>query len=124
MSETALHMAIADFLRATLAPHVFWSTIGHGGFRLNKAAAGRLKGIGVRAGVPDVLILHPETGVAHFIEIKIVGGTLSGPQKAMHTLILNSHARVSVCRSVQQVEQFLRSFDFPLRGTCLPQRIL
>lgn len=112
--EDDLHKAVAGFLRVALPGGVVWSTIAHGGFTLPKHVAARLKALGLRPGVPDLMFVHPITGVAHFIELKAPGGTISPDQRGVHNALLNSHAPVTVARSIDQVEHFLRCNGFPL----------
>ena len=80
LSENDLHRSVAEFLNVALPESVYWTTIGHGGFPLSQALAGRMKARGLKAGVPDLLFVI--NGQARFIELKIEGGTLSPAQKS------------------------------------------
>ncbi len=57
----------------------------NGGFR-SKAEAGVFKAMGVRAGVPDLVILYPG-GRAGFVEIKAGKGRLTESQMAWRDLL-------------------------------------
>ena len=69
MTEDALQIATARLLDST---GLVWTHVPNGGLR-NKIVAAKLKRMGVKAGVPDVLIFNPAAencGVA--IELKVV----------------------------------------------------
>ena len=78
------------------------------GGRRSKAEAGTFKAMGVRAGVPDLLVWTQ--GGGHFaIELKTESGKLSPAQVAWHATITSLGHRVYVCRSVDDVERCLRT---------------
>lgn len=112
--EDDLHKSVAEFLRHALPHNIVWSTISHGGFHLPKHVGARLKALGLRAGIPDLMFIHPVTGVAHFIELKAPGGAISPEQRGVHAALLNSHSPVTVARSINQVEHFPRASGFQL----------
>lgn len=72
--------------------------IPNGGKR-GKAAAGKLKAEGVRAGVPDLFLPVPR-GEYHglFIEMKTTGGSLSQAQRAWNRALIRQGYLVAVCR--------------------------
>lgn len=72
----------------------------NGGYRNPKEAA-KFKAIGVRAGVPDLVIL-PANGKACFIELKADKGNLTEPQQDWADW-LDKHYRYAVCRSVDDM---------------------
>jgi hypothetical protein len=86
----------------------------NGGWR-SKAEAGAFKAMGVRAGVPDLLVW--KQGGGHFqIELKAGAGKLSPAQAAWHATVTSLGHRVYVCRSVDDVERCLRAEAVPPVG--------
>lgn len=77
--EEQLQRSIADYLRYA-APKAMWFAVPNGEHR-SKATGGRLKAMGVRAGVPDLCFIL-KRGYAGFMELKVAGGKLSKPQEA------------------------------------------
>lgn len=71
--ENEVHCMIADLLRAALKPHWLWWHTPNGELR-NKAAAGRLKRMGVLPGVSDFLLMSP-IGEFFALELKRRGKT-------------------------------------------------
>ena len=75
--EDAIQRAVFQHLRARGAPGVFAFHPANGGCRKPVEAA-ILKGLGVVAGVPDVIAIH--NGRAFAMEIKTVGGKPTSKQ--------------------------------------------
>src|SRR5262245_25961476 len=69
--EDVIQCAVFQHLRARAAPGVFAFHPANGGYRKPGEAA-ILKGLGVTAGVPDVIAIHE--GRCYAIEIKAEGG--------------------------------------------------
>ena len=111
--EEILGRSVAKFLRFCLGEDTFWYHVPNGGQRHSRAAA-RLAGQGVKAGVPDICVIH--RGKSYFIELKIDGGYLSAIQKQVHQALNRAGARVAVCRSAADVEHVLRAWGVPLLG--------
>jgi hypothetical protein len=84
--------------------------------RRSKAEAGAFKAMGVRAGVPDLLIWTP--GGGHFaIELKAGRrAVLSDAQVVWHSTLESLVHRVYVCRSVDDIERCLRAEAVPPVG--------
>jgi hypothetical protein len=87
------------------------------GGRRSKAEAGIFRALGVRAGVPDLLVWA--AGGGHFaIELKAGRrAALSDAQVVWHSTLTSLGHRVYVCRSVDDVEQCLRAEAVPPVGT-------
>lgn len=110
--EQALQQAVARFLDAALPPHVFWTAIpAGGGGRLRGAI---LKGMGYKAGTPDLLIVHQ--GRAFWIELKADGGRLSPAQKEVGEDLIIAGCRYAVCRSLDDVTVTLSEWNVPTRA--------
>jgi hypothetical protein len=86
------------------------------GGRRSKAEAGIFRALGVRAGVPD-LLLWARGGGAFGIELKTGRGALSDAQVVWHSTLASLGHRVYVCRSVDDVERCLRAEAVPPVGT-------
>ena len=77
--EQAIQRAVFEHLRARGAPGVFAFHPANGGYRKPVEAA-ILKGLGVVAGVPDVIAIH--NGRVFAMEIKAEGGRATEKQLA------------------------------------------
>lgn len=91
-------MHVAELLSWLLPPEVPWTAIGHGGG--GKLRGMILKGMGVHAGWPDVILVY--RGRFYGIELK-AGTGLSPAQKSVHAAILAAGGAIAVCKSVDQV---------------------
>lgn len=113
MTEFRLHIACAAFLDLALPDGAFWFHVPNAG-RRRKGAAGRLKAMGMKAGIPDLCIIYQ--GQVAFVELKTDKGRLSKVQREMHTRLAFAGAPVlSECRSVDALEAFLREI-MPLKA--------
>ena len=113
--EDDLQMAVVQFLELALPASAIYFAVPNGGLR-SKRVASRLKAMGVRAGVPDLVVLW--LGQWIFIELKPpTGGFLSKAQRETIPLLERAGAAVLVCRSVGEVEGGLRGSGLPLRAT-------
>lgn len=116
MSETDIHIAVAQYLDVTLdSAQVQWTSIGHGGFKLPIQTAARLKRIGVHAGWPDVMLI-PRGRCACFVELKAPGKYPEPHQRALHERLRGLGCLVAVCRSVDEVEGVLSAWEIPRKG--------
>ena len=98
--EEALQRTVAEYLDLALPKDAVWFHVPNGGGR-SKAEAGAFKAMGVKAGVPDVYILHE--GKSLFIELKPPRRYLSKDQKEMGARLVNAGAVFAVCRSLESV---------------------
>jgi hypothetical protein len=102
--EAILHKQVIAYLARALPLRAFHSTLfngGHGHF----IRGAMLSTIGVRRGLPDILVLHE--GKAYGIELKSNIGRLSGHQHECHAALNDARVPVRVCRSVEDVHRFL-----------------
>jgi hypothetical protein len=76
--EAAIQRAVFQHLRARRAPGVFAFAVPNGGYRRTVEAA-ILKGIGVVAGVPDIIAIHE--GRVYALELKAEGGRATPKQQ-------------------------------------------
>ena len=117
--ELALHKAVACFLNTAIKPPQWWTTIPAGGGGAARGA--KLKAMGYKAGTPDILLI--DRGRALWIELKEKGGDWSDSQKVTFPNLTRAGTPVFVCRSVQEVEWWLREIEYPLHATVPPKRV-
>lgn len=123
--EQALHRSVVSFLRVVLPkPWVFFHPA-NGGSR-SKAEAGIFKAMGVRAGIPDLVLLGPRE-LAPFglkipqvvcIEFKAPKGSLSPAQKDTIAALAELGIETHIVRSIDEAEAVLRGLGVPLKGKC------
>lgn len=104
---------------------ILWAHIPNGGHR-NKIVAAKLKGQGVKAGVPDILIFDippklESRGVQVFpgiaIELKRTkGGTVSPEQKQWLEALQNRGWMVHVARGADDAIKYLEELGFGRRS--------
>lgn len=113
MTELELHRSVAEFLDWILMPPALWTTIPAGWTAMNRGAAGRLKACGLKAGMPDIMVFY--NGFSIGIELKTDKGIVSATQREMFNKLQAAGVTVSICRSVDNVEQTLRTYKIPMR---------
>jgi hypothetical protein len=86
----------------------------NGGWR-TASEAGRFKAMGVRSGVPDLLLWTPHSR-SFGIELKAGRGKLSDVQVLWRSTLESLGHRVYVCWSVDEVEAVLRIEGVPVVG--------
>ena len=107
MSEEKLQSATAKLLDHT---GLIWCHPPNGGLR-NVVVAKKLKGQGVKAGVPDVLIFNP-TGILSGVAIELKVGR-NKPSELQQEWIQNLTAcnwATAVCRSIDEVIEVVRHY--------------
>jgi hypothetical protein len=113
MSEEAIHVSILAYLRAVLEPPAKVLHPANGGAR-SKATAGRLKAMGVLAGVPDLMVLLPPARLL-LIEVKGPRGRVSPEQQAFARDALAMGFPFAVVRSIDETRAALRLWQVPTR---------
>lgn len=113
-SESALQMACAAFLDRTLDPAWRWWHTPNGGMR-SKATAGKLKAEGVKAGVPDIIVMGPG-GRAVFIELKAQRNTLTPDQTDFQRWATGAGYPFFTVRSLDGLTAALNDAGVPVRG--------
>lgn len=116
--EQALHMSVARFLTVALPANIPWSTFPAGGG--GRTRGGFLKVMGLSAGWPDILIVGA-FGQLHGIELKSPKGKVQPQQNIIHSRLRAIGAKVTICRSVDDVELKLREWGFVLQATVFPR---
>jgi hypothetical protein len=112
-NEDRLHRSVAEYLR-TVHPDLVWYHPANGGWR-SAREAGKLKAMGVLAGVCDLAFILPG-GQAAFIELKAAKGALSIPQKVFIERAERNKAWVAVCRSIDEVIATLADWGVQARS--------
>ena len=115
MTEQLLHQCIGVFLERALPEGSFHSAIDHAG-KSSAIIGGKLKARFGRKGLPDHMILVPGFPVT-FLEVKTDIGRISPEQHHVANCIKRTGSRWFMVRSVEHVEEALRSCCIPLRAT-------
>ena len=108
LSESKIQRAIAAYLDVALPAGSFWTAINPIPGK-SIVAAVTSKAMGMKAGVPDILILH--NGETLWIEIKREGGYLSKVQKAVHVNIEMAGGNVYTARSIDDIQEILQQWE-------------
>ena len=108
LTESKIQRAIAGYLDVALPADSFWTAINPIPGK-SIVAAVTSKAMGLKAGVPDILILH--NSVTLWIEIKKEGGYLSKTQKSLHVDIECAGGNVYTARSIEDVQEILREWE-------------
>ena len=113
-SEHALQVAVAHMLAVVLDPaQTFWTALDHGAGKMTRASAGLRKARGVKAGLPDFIILAEHMLLG--IELKVDKGRLSPAQvETGHHWLSLGHDCV-VARSLEDVQEILEAWEIPMR---------
>jgi hypothetical protein len=104
LTENQIQRAIAKYLDTVLPVDAFWTAINPMPGKSIVAAANS-KAMGMKAGVPDILIVFRSDSI--WIEVKKEGGYLSKTQKLVHSDIQDAGGRVYTCRSIEDMEEIL-----------------
>lgn len=117
--EQALQHATGQLLDLVLPKDALWLHYPAGGYR-RPVEAKIFRSIGVKPGIPDLLVLH--RGRCFGIELKVGRRGLTPVQRRMHQRLEQCGVPCAVASSPEQVEQFLRDLDIPLRGSVEARR--
>lgn len=112
--EDSLQIAVADYLRLQYTDLLSWHTP-NGGKR-NKREAARLKRMGVRPGVADVMLYWLDSDLcmnAGAIELKCGKNKLQPSQVTFRNDWMNTGGHYAICRSVDEVMHWLSAWGVP-----------
>ena len=109
--ETAIHIAIVDYLRLVL-PDALVFHPANGGLRSKREAA-ELKRMGVLAGVFDIIIIRGDG--LYFLEVKSPKGVLSDPQKAFGAALDAAGIPWMIVRTIEDARRALSLFGIQTR---------
>lgn len=115
--ERDLQIAIVATLRKIVPPDIPWTAVLHGVFfthdkTQNMRRGKLLKDMGLNPGWLDLQFLWKSKLIV--IDIKAKGGTLSQPQKDMCALITLQGGIWKLCRTCEEVIDFLEMLGMPL----------
>jgi hypothetical protein len=125
--EDIIQRAVFEHLRLRCAPGVYAFHVPNGGAR-SPIEGAILKGLGVRAGVPDVIVV--KDGRTYALEIKSPGGRLTAAQNDAHAALRAAGVTVVTCFSLDDScavgalgPAAWASFDTPMnRAPRIPDR--
>lgn len=103
--EQQIHKAVIAHLKQRGAPGLVWFHPPNGGSRRPKEAA-ILKGLGVRPGVSDLILLHK--GHAYALELKAPGGRVS---KAQDEFIMDWNGAGGLAFVADDIDRALRILE-------------
>jgi hypothetical protein len=109
--EQALQRAVAELLNFTLGGLAWWTHFPAGGGGTLRGKI--LKGLGLKPGVPDILII--DAGRAYWLELKAPRGWLNLVQRSCHVDLLHAGCPVAVIKSVDQVLPQLMHWGIALK---------
>jgi len=107
-SEQSLHRAVAQYLDAALPADCWWTTFPAGGG--GKIRGAQLKAMGLKAGVPDILIMREWNLGPAVLWIELKAPQKAGPgitQRLCHNKLNAVGCHVAVCRSLDDVQETL-----------------
>jgi hypothetical protein len=112
-SEQQIQRALFDHLRLRAAPGVFAFHVPNGGYRKPQEAA-ILSGLGVKAGVPDVVAIHQ--GRCYALELKAEGGRATPKQLEAIAAMEAAGAYCCIAEGLDRALATLEAWGI-LRGT-------
>ena len=112
--EQDLQRQVVAWLNIALPRTAWFCHIPNGGYR-SIAEGAIMKGMGVRAGAPDLLIVHQ--GRAHFIEMKAPGkaNDATALQQGCHVDLFEAGAPTRICDSLESVQAALEGWGIPMK---------
>ena len=122
--EQILQRQIAQFLKLALpTPEAWFTAIPAGGG--GKTRGGILRGMGYKAGTPDILVIYDRGSSGAnmilldviWLELKSPDGTLSKAQKLCRSDLITAGCKWALCRTLDDVERALKHFGVPLRAS-------
>jgi hypothetical protein len=116
--EQQIQRAVFEHLALRGAPAMFAFHPANGGWR-SRVEAAILKGMGVRAGVPDIIAI--KGGRCYALELKAIGGRLTPVQRDAHAALVAAGATVAVAHGLDEVLARLEAWGL-LRGSCQGRR--
>lgn len=111
-AEARIQAAIVQWIRL-VAPQVLVFHVPNGGLR-TKAEAAKLKWVGVVPGVPDLVVIVPK-GLVFLMEVKPIGGHLTGEQPAMFERLQAMDIPRAIVRSIEDARWAFAQWDIPTR---------
>lgn len=108
--EYDFHRTVTAFLSRALGRDCFYFHPANGGWR-KASEAGRLKAMGVIAGLPDLGVLY--NGRCVWLELKAKRGRVTSAQAYCHQRLEEAGSPVSVCTTLEDVAAALERAGIP-----------
>jgi uncharacterized SAM-binding protein YcdF (DUF218 family) len=106
--ERQIHKGIAALLKLNASPGVVWTHIANER-RCSPREGAFLKALGVRAGVPDFLILvGGQSPITYFLEVKTPKGRLSTEQKRFQADVEKIGIVYAIARSIDEAHRYFK----------------
>jgi hypothetical protein len=112
--EQRVQRAVFEHLAVRGAPATFAFHPANGG-RRSLVEAAILKGMGVRAGVPDIIAISG--GRCYALELKAPGGHLTPVQRDAHAALAAAGAEVAVATGIDAALAVLEGWNLLRRGS-------
>jgi hypothetical protein len=112
--EQEIQKALFQHLAVRAASTVFAFHPANGGGR-SRVEGAILKGMGVKAGVPDIIAI--KNGQCYALELKASGGRLTPVQRDAHAALVAAGATVAVAYGIDDALARLEAWGL-LRGSC------
>ena len=109
--EQDFQRALVSLLNIAFPKTVQFFHVPNGGGR-SRIEAGILHGQGVKAGVPDLIIVH--NGKAFGLELKSEGGNLSDSQRTMFPKLREAGMRIEVARTMDEALSHILDMQIPM----------
>lgn len=113
--EVSIQIAIAQFLKLNEDTAIWTYFSVPNGEPRDKASAGKIKAMGGRAGVPDLVIDH--LGKITYVEVKTDIGTMSDDQEKWAVGCRKRGVELHIVRSVDDMEGVLKHLGIPIRAS-------
>lgn len=111
--EWDFQTTVAEFLDLALPAEAFWSSVDMGPAR-SKAVGGLRKKRGLKAGLPDMVIVFRR--ITLWIEAKAPRGVLSVAQKNVRLALLANGHHWALARTLDDITEACAAVGIPLRG--------
>lgn len=112
--EASLQVQVMQALDISLPKTAIAFHCPNGGSR-NVIEATNLKRQGVKAGIPDIIIIYQ--GRAHGLELKSKNGRLQDSQRAMFPILRDAGMRIEVARTLNEALLMVKQMGIPVSAT-------
>ena len=109
IDENTLHLSLVEHIRRRARPQVFWTHI-PSGERRPPGVGGKLKGMGLKAGIPDFMFI--DGGPPRFLELKRVDGRLRSDQVDTIEQLRAAGAVVDIAYGLDEALRILTEWGF------------
>lgn len=107
--EDGIQASIIDLLKVAAIPDLIYFAVPNGGFR-DWQTAKKLVDTGMVPGVLDIVLIHPKTRVAHFLEVKTRTGRLNDAQVEFSDVLTRLGIKWTIVRSRDEAQVALTAW--------------